>query len=397
MSTRLTWLVQYFVAGIAILGGGIFPGSELSAEEQQGVRLSLFNGQDLSGWTAIHCQAGVENGLLVLQDGNGLLRTDHSYDDFILELEWRPRKAEAFDSGVYFRCQPPAPGENWPQRYQVNLQQGKEGNLIGSTAAAIEGLVKQGDWNHLRLTVVGDTAELEINGQHAWRTSGLDPSPGYIGLQVETPLGGQFEFRNLFVTELRARSLFNGQDLAGWEGADQDASACWRVEEGLLVCTGEKGPWLRCQQPVADFNLRLEYLLLPGGNSGVYVRVPDDGNHHGPGSGVEIQLLDDAHERYRNLKAYQYSASVYDIAPADPHVSRPAGEWNSLEIDCSGPSYRIVHNGVVVVDAEPIGFPLLNERLLAGRLGLQNHSETVKFRNLRLAPSQRAAPAAAAQ
>ena len=62
---------------------------------------------------------------------------------------------------------------------------------------------------------------------------------------------------------------------------------------------------------------------------------------------------------YAGLKDYQYSASLYDIAGASPRVSKPAGEWNSLEIQCVGLHVTVVHNGVRVVDASPERFPLL--------------------------------------
>jgi hypothetical protein len=65
------------------------------------------------------------------------------------------------------------------------------------------------------------------------------------------------------------RPLFDGRTLAGWEGGGQPAEKCWKVEEGTIVCTGEKGPWLRSVEQFGDFNLRLEYKLKPGGNSGV--------------------------------------------------------------------------------------------------------------------------------
>src|SRR5437764_8209663 len=85
----------------------------------------------------------------------------------------------------------------------------------------------------------------------------------------------------LFAMEPGYRSLFDGQSLAGWEGAGQPAEKCWKVEDGTIVCTGEKGTWLRSNEQFGDFNLRLEYKLKAGGNSGVYIRVPADGNHHG--------------------------------------------------------------------------------------------------------------------
>jgi hypothetical protein len=64
------------------------------------------------------------------------------------------------------------------------------------------GLVKDGDWNHMRLTVRGTTAAMELNGKPAWKADGLQSARGYIGLQSEVPNGGQFLFRNIRITEL---------------------------------------------------------------------------------------------------------------------------------------------------------------------------------------------------
>jgi len=352
-----------------------------------GFKQAIFNGQDLSGWHVTGCEVAVEDGALVLKKGDGFVRTDHRYRDFVLEIDWKPLRAEKSDSGIYIRSELPPAGKNWPARYQVNLLTGGEGNLLGVKGASSTGLVKPGEWNHFKLTVVGAKAEMEINGQPAWKAEGLEAESGYIGIQSEVPQGGAFAFKNIQVTELGYKSLFNGKDLFGWEGGGADAALCWKVEDGLLVCTGAKGPWLRSTEQFGDFNLRLEYKLKPGGNSGVFCRVPADGKHHGEGSGVEIQLLDDKNERYKNLKPYQYTGSVYDIAPAKEHVSRDAGQWNTMEINTKGLAYRITHNGVIVVDAVEAEFPLLKQRITSGFLGLQNHSEHTSFRNLRIGPA----------
>jgi hypothetical protein len=379
---------------IIVLLAALAFSASLALAADPAVRMSLFNGRDLDGWHVTGCQAAVEDGALVLLGGDGFVRADHEYRDFMLELEWRARKPADYDSGVYFRAEAPPKGSAWPRRYQANLLQGMEGNVKGLAGAESTGLVKAGEWNRFKLTCVGDTAELEINGHRAWRVAGLQVGNGYIGLQAEVDKGGQFEFRNIYVTELDHRPLFNGRDLAGWEGGGSDAAACWKVDDGALVCTGKPGPWLRSKAQFGDFNLRLEYLLKPGGNSGVYVRVPADGAHQGREaaqaagggpSGVEVQILDDSADRYRDLQPYQSCGSVYAIAPAVEHVCRPPGHWNSLEIDCRGSTYRVVHNGVVVVNAAADQFPELNERELKGYIGLQNHEEEVRFRNLRIA------------
>jgi hypothetical protein len=370
----------------ALLLALLFAAPCYSDEPAEGVTLSLLDGETLRGWHATGCEAAVEDGALVLKAGDGLVRSDYRYRNFVLELEWKALKDDAWDSGIYFHAELPPEGKPWPQRYQINLRQGQEGDLLGVEGAKGNGLAQAGQWNRFRLTVKDKTASLEINGQEAWTTDRLETTEGYLGFQSEVPLGGQFTFRNIRVTELDMQPLFNGQDLAGWEGASEKAETCWSVENGAIVCSGERGTWLRSAEQYGDFCLRLEYLVAPGGNSGVYVRVPADGNHHGPGSGVEIQVLDDHHSMYANLKPYQYTGSVYAIAAAEPHVGLPAGEWNRLEIDVQGDRYRVTHNGIVVVHADAQSHPELTERLKQGYLGLQNHNTRVAFRHLRLGP-----------
>lgn len=352
----------------------------------KGVTYPLFNGQNLQGWKALGSEVAVEDGKLVITGGDGFLRSESRYRDFVLELDYKPRKTEKYDSGIYLRAEEPEAGKPFPKQYQVNLKQGDELNLIRYPKGRSTGLVKPGEWNHVKLTVIGGQAACEINGKQAWATDGIEAEEGYVGLQVEVPLGGQFEFKNIQITEVGYQSLFNTTDLTGWEGAGQEASACWQVEDGLLMCTGKKGPWLRSKEQYGDFNLRLEYKIKAAGNSGVYVRVPENGNHHGKDAGVEIQILDDFSPKYKGLKDYQFTGSVYAVAPAKEHVGREVGQWNSLEIDCQGTRYRIVHNGVQIVDADVESFPALKERLTRGFLGLQNHSEEVWYRNLRILP-----------
>lgn len=177
----------------------------------KGVTYPLFNGQNLQGWKVLKCEAAVEDGKLVITGGDGLLRSESRYRNFVLELDYKPRKAEKYDSGIYFRCEEPEKGKPFPSRYQVNLKQGDELNLIKYPTARSTGLVKTGDWNHVKLTVIGDRAACEINGKEAWATEGIEAEEGYLGIQVEVPLGGQFEFKNIHVTEVGYESLFNGK------------------------------------------------------------------------------------------------------------------------------------------------------------------------------------------
>lgn len=365
----------------------------VGADGPAGFHSALFDGVSLEGWTVENgAEVEVTDGMLLLKGGDGWLRSDHVHTDFVLHLEWKALKAHEYDAGIYIRT--PREGAPFPRGgYQVNLLEGKEGNIGNLPGAASTGLIRPGEWNSFDITVTGDEVATVINGKPAWTASGLKNPSGYVGFQVEVPKGGQFLIRNVTLTETGFESLFNGRDLAGWEGGDGPAEKCWKVEDGAVVCTGEKGPWLRSAKEYGDFTLRFDYQVSDGGNSGIYVRVPADGNHHRendtlPPAGFEVQVLDDAAKQYEKLKPYQYCGSVYDILGAAARVGRPAGMWNSMEIHCHGPYVTTTHNGRVIVEVTPAAHPLISLRQTSGFLGLQNHSTVVRFRNLRVGPSR---------
>jgi hypothetical protein len=403
----------------------------ISSVSAAGFSYPLFDGKTLDGWTIENdCQADVNKGTIRLLEGNGWLRSDHAYGDFLLHVEWKSEKDSKYDAGIYIRTQPG--GSPFPSKgYQLNLLEGKEGacgSLKGATPPP--GLIRKGRWNSFDIIVVEDSVSLAINGKPAYRASGITIQRGHIGLQVEVPGGGRFAIRNVQITELGYTSLFNGRDLTGWEGAGQAASTCWRVRkhkpsanysklwaravarykelggnpaglgelanrqdgDGTIECTGKKGPWLRTSRQFGDFNLRFQYQVSPGGNSGIYVRVPADGKHHRdndklPPAGFEVQVLDDSAKKYAKLKDYQYCGSVYAISGATSRVSKPAGQWNTMEINCIGQHITTTHNGVTIVRIDAKSHPKLALRKLDGFLGLQNHSTIVRFRRLRIGPA----------
>ena len=164
-------------------------------------RIALFNGKNLDGWDILKCEATVDGGEILLVSGNGLVQTKGMYGDFVLEYEWKALQKDFWDSGVYFRYDSVPENKPWPKRYQVNLRKEQEGN-VGKDVINKEP-TRVGEWNKYKLTVKGNTMELEVNGKPAWKSEGLEgPTKGYIALQAEVPKGGQFRFRNINITEL---------------------------------------------------------------------------------------------------------------------------------------------------------------------------------------------------
>lgn len=193
------------IAAILLVAPSLLSIGAVAQGQDAPERTKVFNGKDFEGWKIFRCEAAVEDGLMVMLDGNGLIYLNDRYDDFVLEFKWLARNKKMWDSGVYFRCDlPDANGRRpWPPGPQMNLRRGMEGNVQSLADARSEGLVKPGQWNEMKLTVVGATAKLEFNGRLAWEAKGLENADGIIALQSEVAGGGQFEFKDIFVTRLK--------------------------------------------------------------------------------------------------------------------------------------------------------------------------------------------------
>ncbi len=184
--------------------------------------------------------------------------------------------------------------------------------------------------------------------------------------------------------------LYNGTDLSGWVVKDGKIES-WKADGELLSCVTGGGGWLRTEKMYSDYVLKLEFKIPKGGNSGVGLRFPAEGN---PAHvGMEVQILDDEAEEYKGLKDAQYTGGVYYQAAAKRGHLKPVGEWNSYEITCKGPQVKVVLNGEVINDIqvdkytqaespENEKYTPLAERPETGYLGLQCHDTQVDFRNI---------------
>jgi hypothetical protein len=177
-------------------------------------------------------------------------------------------------------------------------------------------------------------------------------------------------------------SLFNGKDLTGWKVHNGKLDS-WGVDKGVLFVKGGGG-WLMTEKEYANFELRLDFKVPKGGNSGVALRSPMKGD---PAyTGMEIQILDDP--SYKGLQKWQHTGSIYGVVPASKVSTKPVGEWNSYRITCKGRQVTIELNGEKVVDADldasvkehAKAHPGILRK--AGHIGLQEHGGRVEFRNL---------------
>ena len=183
--------------------------------------------------------------------------------------------------------------------------------------------------------------------------------------------------------------LFDGKSLNGWQLIKGQGPG-YVVKDGVIECPADGGGNLYTVKEYGNFELRFEFMSEPGGNNGVGIRAPLTGD--AAYQAMEIQILDDQHERYKGkIKSEQHHGSVYDVFPARTGFLKPAGEWNTEEISAQGSRIRVTLNGVVITDADLSlvreaevlkKHPGLNNK--KGYIGFLGHGTRVAFRNIRI-------------
>jgi len=386
-----------------------------------GQRVALFDGKTLNGWTVLKCEAEVQDGHLFIKGGNGLVQTEKTYGDFVLEFECKALNADRWDSGVYFRYDKVPPKRPWPPRYQVNLLKGQEGNVGGVKGATSKGLYKAGQWNTFKLTVEGTNLALDMNGKPAWKATGLaGPKEGFISVQAEVPNGGQFLFRNIYITtegssaekgaaggEDGPRSLFNGRDLAGWHvdvpllDKKPDAGPTFIVRDGKLVSLGKPNGHLITDATYANYRLEVEYRFAgKPGNCGVLVHastpralykmfpksIEVQMNHRHAGDFwcivEDITVPDMVKRRGPKEKWGITEGKARRILNLTDDSEKPVGEWNSMVIECVKDAVKVWVNGDLVNHGAKC-------TATEGQIALQAEGSEVEFRKLLLTPTKK--------
>ena len=365
----------------------------------------LFNGRDLTGWkgtldipvtdslTGAHPNGSlwdwqvVEGELVVDSAGAGLV-TEEDYGDFELLVDWKIKQGGK--SGILLRGGP-----------EVQIRDADEypegsGGLSSGAKGPVKPLVRAdnpvGQWNTFRVIVIGQGVTVYLNDILVVDEARLDgplDATGPIGLDAR---GMPLSLRNIFIREIpRPRpladgQLFNGRDLAGWQQIG-GREGSWQVADGILYTEGEGGGWLSTTEEYANFTLDLEFRVPSGGNSGVFLRAPHEGN---PAyTGMEIQVLDDYADKYADLKPWQLTGSIYGVQAPASRASRKAGKWQRMVIVCRGPRVQVTLNDERIIDANLIDYMHLEKshpglKRRRGYIGLQNHSTRVDYRNIRI-------------
>lgn len=183
--------------------------------------------------------------------------------------------------------------------------------------------------------------------------------------------------------------VFDGKSLEGWTLIGGHGAG-YRVEDGMIVCRKGEGGNLFYDKELTDFELRFEFRLSDGSNNGLCIRCPKQ-----EGSlaydGMELQIIDNSSERYKDIKPWQKHGSLYHVQPAKTGALKPVGEWNEETVIVRGRRVQVILNGTTILDADLDSYtdpevlekhPGLQRK--SGYIAFLGHNEPIQFRNLRL-------------
>ena len=182
----------------------IFASPLLKAEE-----VSLFNGEDLSGWKVPENNIWwlVDDGILQVRSGPGkkgsILWTEKEFEDFSLTFDFK-FVSGTIDSGVHLRNQ---------DQIQIGISGSLKRDMTASPyipkkgypveAEGVAEILKEDDWNSMKIEVRGMDYTVSLNGRKVMNyTSTTGQAKGPIGIQLHGNRDMGIDYRNIRVVEL---------------------------------------------------------------------------------------------------------------------------------------------------------------------------------------------------
>jgi hypothetical protein len=180
--------------------------------------------------------------------------------------------------------------------------------------------------------------------------------------------------------------LFNGKDLENWvfflKDKTVDPTSVFTVQNGVIHISGNPFGYMRTKDTYSEYRLHVEWRWpSEATNSGVFV--------HGQRPDtiwlkcVECQLMAGKAGDFvcmngadMNERSDKSSAVVKKLAPSS---EKATGEWNTMEVECSGNTIEVYVNGVLQNRGT-------NVSVSQGSICLQSEGKDIEFRNVFLLP-----------
>ena len=174
----------------------------------------LFNGENLDGWTVHGTELWyVEDGELVCESGPdaqyGYLRTDRTYADFELTLEFK--QEEDGNSGVFFRSTIEGVRiSGWqaevapPGLYSGGIYESYGRGWLTQPEPELDSALHMGEWNEMKIRAEGGRVTTWINETRmiTLEDEQIGEGQGHIALQIHDGGGIKVRWRNLRLIEL---------------------------------------------------------------------------------------------------------------------------------------------------------------------------------------------------
>ncbi len=434
MRLTVTWCVVLSVA-VSLAAAAV------AQEPDDDGFVSIFNGEDLTGWDGDPRLWSVQDGAIRGQtteenpaDGNTFcIWRGGTVRDFILQIKFR---IEGGNSGIQYRSKE---FDRWRiSGYQAEVcnEPGKVGflyheagrgslvnvgdfgiidadghNSIVSHVADVDalneaGYYKAGDWNEYIITAQGNYLRHYLNGYPTMAlidndrmTDPDDPDDrqgaareGVLALQIHAGPPMVVEFTDIRIKHLtsnygNAVRLFNGESLDGWVPMSDACADTFGVQDGVITDTGQPAGYLRTTTDYTNYTLHLQMRHVEDGNSGVLLRMVGE-DKVWPKS-IECQGQSGAMGDIWDID--QFPIKVDPERTSDPHTGklhpsneRPIGEWNDYEMTLDGGDLEIKVNNLVQNTATEC-------EEVPGKVCLQSEGSAKEFRNIVLVPIERSA------
>ena len=197
--------------------------------------------------------------------------------------------------------------------------------------------------------------------------------------------------------------LFDGKTTKGWHKFnDGEINGGWIVENGELVALGKGGDIggdIVTDKDFANFDLRLEWKMSQGGNSGIFYHVKEGKQYKALYyTGPEYQLIDDVGFPSK-LAEWQKAGANYAMHLADKSKKKlkMVGEWNTSRIVVKDSLVQHYLNGEKIIEFKQWTKDWYKRKAegkwkdypdygkyKSGKIGLQDHGNRIWFRNIKI-------------
>ncbi|NNK74038.1 MAG: DUF1080 domain-containing protein [Flavobacteriaceae bacterium] len=217
--------------------------------------------------------------------------------------------------------------------------------------------------------------------------------------------------------------LFDGKTTNGWHTYNKPGQigSRWVVDNGTLKFEGyekyfvyyvagrlfyhadinkieDGGLDIVTDDSFENFELVMEWKISKDGNSGIFYTVQEiDEYAEGWNSSPEMQILDDQGQKDGLIKSHR-SADLYDLIASTERRTKAYGEWNKVKIIKNRGKVEHWMNGAVVlkydINSSSWQNMISNSKFAMyienfgsigpGKIGLQDHDDTVWFRNIKI-------------